>query len=267
MSKKIILLVDDDPALSQVLKERIEEAGYYCVCEKDGAAGLTTMRNVTPDLLLLDIMMPIMNGYEVLEAISVDPQLQLIPVMVISNSGEPVEISRILGLGVKDYIVKAHFSPQEVVEKVQALIGGPESSSTDQKSMKRKPPEQTNILLIEDDATLSDIASDRFRHAGYHVFTANNGEEGLRLANEIHPDLILLDVLMPGMNGFDVLKTLKSRPEVSATPVAIFSNLAQETDIALGQSLGAVDFLVKANFTPAQLVERIEQILENTSTA
>ena len=263
MAKKIILLIDDDPTLGDIMKTRIEEDGYLCVWEHDGHAGLERMRELHPDLLLLDIVMPRMNGYEVLETIHKDPLLSPVPVIVISNSGQPVEIERILDLGVKDYIVKAHFSPEEVMEKVENVIGPGEAKGLSgvDAPIPKKPPEQTKILIIEDDVMLSDIASDRFRRDGYQVVTAVDGKEGLLAVNRERPDIVLLDIIMPGMSGFEVLKQLKEDGELKNIPVVIFSNLAQERDIARGRKLGAVDFFVKANFTPAQVVERVKDIL------
>ena len=260
MNKKTILLVDDDATLSEVISKRIIDAGYECSWEQDGVKGLAKLRATKPDLLILDLMMPNMNGYEVLEEINKDPALSSIPVLVISNSGEPVQIQKILDLNAKDFIIKAHFSPEEVIEKIAKLIGTPESTpptSTTAQILHKK----TTILFIEDDITLSQIASDRLRHEGYQVYTVFDGPDGLNVAANMHPDLILLDIIMPVMNGFEVLQKLKADPKLKSIPVIIFSNLAQEKDMARGRELGAIDFLVKANFTPALLVERIEKIL------
>ena len=126
MNKKAILLVDDDVTLSEVISKRIIDAGYECSWEQDGVKGLAKLRATKPDLLILDLMMPNMNGYEVLEEINKDPALSSVPVLVISNSGEPVQIQKILDLNAKDFIIKAHFSPEEVIEKIAKLIGTPE---------------------------------------------------------------------------------------------------------------------------------------------
>lgn len=262
MAKKIILLVDDDPTLGDIMKRRIEEEGYVCIWEHDGRMGLEKMRDLHPDLVLLDIVMPYMNGYEVLEETHADSVLSKIPIVVISNSGQPVEIQRILDFGVKDYIVKAHFSPDEVILKVRNIIGPGETSGVSLAALQpKKSPEETKILIIEDDLMLSDIASERFRHDGYQVVSVADGREGLAAAERERPDLVLLDIIMPGMSGFEVLKQLKQDEQLKHIPVVIFSNLAQDRDIAEGRRLGAIDFFVKANFTPAQVVERVKEIL------
>ena len=262
MSKKSILLVDDDATLSEVIQKRITDAGYECSWEQDGAKGLAKLRTTKPDLLILDLMMPNMNGYEVLEEMNIDPALSPIPVLVISNSGEPVQIQKILDLNARDFIIRAHFSPEEVIEKITKIIGTPEITPAASEVIK-KPINKTTILIIEDDITLSQIASERLRHEGYQVYTVFDGPDGLTVAGNMHPDLILLDIIMPVMNGFEVLKRLKEDPKLKSIPVIIFSNLAQEKDKIRSRELGAIDYLVKANFTPALLVERIARILNN----
>ncbi len=265
MSKKTILLVDNDPVLSEVIQKRIEEAGYICLWERDGREGLNRLSSTLPQLLVLDIMMPTMNGYEVLEYISLHPTLARIPVMVISNSGEPVEIERILKLGVKDFIVKAHFSPEEVMEKIKNIIGESDNVlAAPNKKETRKARGSATVLIAEDDVVLSEIATDRLRQEGYQVYTVFDGTDALKVATEIMPDIILLDVLMPGMNGFEVLEKLKADEVLRDIRVIIFSNLAQVKDIEKGKQLGAVDYIIKSNFTPALIVERIERALENS---
>lgn len=265
MNKKVILLIEDDAVLGEIMKKRIEEDGYRCFWEHDGKDGIAKLLETRPDLILLDIVMPNMNGYEVLERINADKTLFAIPVVVISNSGQPVEIEKILKLGVKDYIVKAHFSPEEVLEKVKNLIGGGGERVISDPLRFAKALAETKILIIEDEQMLSDIVSKRFREDKFQVFIANNGEVGLDMAEDVRPDLILLDLIMPGMGGFDVLKKLKESNDLRVIPVVILSNLAQEGEIARARRLGVADFLVKADFTPTQIVERTKSILAKVS--
>lgn len=263
MNKKTILLIEDDPVLGEVMKKRVEAEGYNCFWEHDGKEGMARLLQSRPDLMLLDIIMPNMNGYEVLETIRADKSLSEIPVIVISNSGQPIEIEKILKLGVKDYIVKAHFSPDEVLEKVKNLIGsGGESDPAVPAPRRAKPPEETKILVMEDEPMLSDIVGTRFKQEHYQVFLASDGETGLTMAKEVHPDAILLDLLMPGTSGFEVLRRLKEDQSLAKVPVIVFSNLVQEREIEECHRLGAADFLVKAKFTPTQIVKRVEAILE-----
>src|SRR3989344_2487677 len=111
---KNILIIEDDVFLGDVLLEKFKKEGFEAHLSRDGAEGLAEMKKFKPDLILLDIILPTMNGYEILEAKQKDPEIEKIPVIIISNSGQPVEINRALALGVKDYFIKAQFDPEEV---------------------------------------------------------------------------------------------------------------------------------------------------------
>lgn len=121
---------------------------------------------------------------------------------------------------------------------------------------------KTKILLVEDDNTLTEMYTIKFQEAGHEVIVAKNGTEGLELAKKHDPDIILLDIILPEMDGFAVLKDLKSESKTKKTPVILLSNLGQEADIEKGKKLGAADYMVKANFTPAQVLDKVTAILK-----
>ena len=117
------------------------------------------------------------------------------------------------------------------------------------------------ILIVEDDKFLRELIAKKLIKEGFDVEEAIDGEEGLRKAREVLPDLILLDLILPGIDGFEVLKTLKDDPKLSLIPVVILSNLGQRDEVEKGLSLGAVDFLIKAHFTPEEIIEKIKTVL------
>ena len=116
---KKILLIEDEEILINLLQKKITQEGYEFFVARNGIKGLEKMRETKPDLILLDIIMPKMGGVEVMEEMQKDEELKKIPVIIISNSGQPIEIERIKKLGAKDWLVKTEFDPQEVVEKVK----------------------------------------------------------------------------------------------------------------------------------------------------
>jgi len=122
MAKKI-LLVEDEEIMISLLQRKLTMEGYEVSVTRDGEEGLKAMREVKPDLILLDIIMPKMGGFEVMTEMQKDKTLAKIPVIVISNSGQPVEIDRVQKLGAKDWLVKTEFDPQEVIDKVVKQIG------------------------------------------------------------------------------------------------------------------------------------------------
>lgn len=118
-----------------------------------------------------------------------------------------------------------------------------------------------SILIIEDDQFLRDLISLKLDKEGYRVLKAIDTQEGLKKAKEEMPDLILLDLLLPGMNGFEFLALIKQDQDLVKIPVIILSNLGQEEEIQKGFKLGAIDYLIKAHFTPEEIVEKIQKFI------
>ncbi|PJB08778.1 response regulator [bacterium (Candidatus Gribaldobacteria) CG_4_9_14_3_um_filter_33_9] len=122
MGKKI-LIAEDEAILSTLLEKKLIEEGYQIFVAEDGEKTMEILNKEKVDLLLLDIIMPKKSGFEVMEEMKKDSKLSKIPVIIISNSGQPVELSKIKELGAKDWLIKTEFSPQEVVEKIKKQIG------------------------------------------------------------------------------------------------------------------------------------------------
>ena len=121
------------------------------------------------------------------------------------------------------------------------------------------------LLLVEDDINLRDIYSARFMAEQYQVVTASDGEEALTTAIKERPDLIVLDVMMPKISGFDVLDILRSTPETKATKIIMMTALSQETDKARGEALGVNRYLIKSQVTLEDVVIAVKEILSGES--
>jgi len=127
------------------------------------------------------------------------------------------------------------------------------------KNMKQ---EKTKVLIVEDEEMLVNMYISKFEKEGFEPIKALNGREGLELAKKENPAIVLLDIIMPEMDGFMVLKELKVDPKTKNIPVIMLTNLGQDEDIQKGNKLGAKDYLVKANLTPAQVVDKVKEILK-----
>lgn len=113
--------MEDEETLSSLLAKKLREIGYDVTIAPNGVEGLELLKKIKPDLLLLDIVMPGKDGFEVIEEMNASEEFSLkrIPVIIVSNSGQPVEIDRAIALGVRDYLIKVKFDPQEVIDKVE----------------------------------------------------------------------------------------------------------------------------------------------------
>lgn len=117
------------------------------------------------------------------------------------------------------------------------------------------------ILLVEDDTFLVEMYTTKFELEGFDVVTAEDGARGLELAKKDDPDIILLDILMPKMDGFEVLDALKKDSTTAKIPVVLLTNLGQKDDVKKGFEKGAVGYLIKAHFMPSEVVDKIKSIL------
>jgi len=118
------------------------------------------------------------------------------------------------------------------------------------------------ILVIEDDKFLRELISRKLTGEGFDVLEAVDGEEGIKKIKEGKPDLVLLDLILPSIDGFEVLTRVRDDPEVSSIPIIILSNLGQREEVEKGLKLGAIDYLIKAHFTPGEIIEKIKNVLK-----
>ena len=119
------------------------------------------------------------------------------------------------------------------------------------------------ILLVEDDEMLHGMYSQKFTQEKFQVISAYNGAEGLEKAEKEKPDVILMDIIMPKMDGFVALKKIKQNKDLAKIPVIMLTNLGQEEDIKKGRELGADDYFIKANHTPGEVVSKVKALLKN----
>lgn len=118
---------------------------------------------------------------------------------------------------------------------------------------------KVKVLLVEDDSFLASMYVTKLELEGFEVRTAADGEKGLKLAGEEKPDVVLLDIILPKMSGFDVLADLKKESSTKDTPVILLTNLGQRDDVQKGIELGAADYLIKAHFMPSEVIQKIKK--------
>lgn len=118
------------------------------------------------------------------------------------------------------------------------------------------------VLIIEDDTFLQGLEASKLTKDGFQVITASTGEEAMRKINEPNIDVILLDLILPNYDGFEILKKIKETEKIKDAPVIVFSNLSDEKDVEKSKELGAADFLVKSNFTLDELIKKINSLIK-----
>jgi len=264
-----ILIIEDEQSLMELLVAKLRKENYEVAAAGDGEEGYKMINSWKPDLILLDIVMPKMDGYEVLEKLNEDGNKT--PVIIISNSGQPVEIEKTKKLGAVDHLIKTEFSPLDVLGKVKDCLGNggvPPKDSAHTAAIKPKEDGSVKslgikVLLVEDDAFLREICSKKLTKEGMSVYEAIDGEQAMNSIEEIKPDIVLLDIILPAIDGFQILHQIRTHKnkEIMEIPVIMLSNLGQEDDIKKAMDMKANDYLVKAHFTTEEIVEKIKKTL------
>ena len=120
------------------------------------------------------------------------------------------------------------------------------------------------VLIVEDEPLLGNLLKQRFESEGVEALLARDGEEAIGILRSTRPDLVLLDIILPKISGFELLEMMQADPQIEKAPVIITSNLGQDTDVARGQSLGAIEYFVKAKVSIEELVDHVKTVLAGT---
>ena len=201
-----VVVVEDDRRSFDLLRVYLEAAGARVVGARDGQEGLDTVRRLSPAGVVLDILLPGMDGWDVLAQLKADPATAAIPVVVVSMLDER---GRGFALGAAEYLVKP-------VGKEQLLAALYRAAAM--------PEQKHTVVAIDDDPLAIELVKASVEPEGWTVLGAATGREGLVLIREQQPSAVLLDLLMPGMDGFEVVEALRADPETKSVPVVILTS-------------------------------------------
>jgi signal transduction histidine kinase/DNA-binding response OmpR family regulator len=201
-----VVLVEDDRRSFELLRVYLEAAGVRVVGASDGEEGLDTVRRLSPAGVILDIFLPGIDGWEVLAQLKADPLTASIPVIVVSMLDER---GRGFALGATEYLVKP-------VGKEQLLAALYRAAAM--------PEQKHTVVAIDDDPLAIELVRANLETEGWTVLGAANGQEGLALIRKRQPAAVLLDLLMPGMDGFEVVEALRADPDTKSIPVVILTS-------------------------------------------
>ena len=261
-----LLLVDDDPSAIQVMGRMLSQYPNQRFATT-GEAALRLAREATPDLIVLDVDMPGMTGLDVCEALRADPVLARVPV-ILATSHDPTTLLQVTAFrkGASDFVtkpliaaqltarVRAHLRTKLLIEDLQR------NSLASGVALPLPGTKASRLLIVDDDIASIHVLRHTLAAMGDFHF-AKNGEEALDLARRLLPDLILLDAHMPGIDGFDVCKTLKAEAAFRHVPIAFVTRFSDPRNEMRALDLGAADFIAKP-YTRAVLQARVRNLLE-----
>jgi len=220
VKKKKILVIEDDYDLSALMIRHLHSADYDVLNVGDAIQGVQFARKEIPDLIVLDLMIPGGGGLNVLERLNQLPETQSIPIIVLTGVHDAEMKKKALEAGAIEYLEKP-YNAQELLRSVEEHIIKPENG-------KEESISSGTILIVDDDMDFSKILSHDLQRANYKTSIAYDVDQGMRLAREEKPDLIILDLLLPGGGGFTFFKNLKSLAYTQNTPVIVLTAVKDE---------------------------------------
>jgi len=245
----VILVIDDDTTIHDVLTRQLAREDFHIITANSGEKGIDMAREYQPDIITLDVMMPSMDGWAVLEKIKADPNLQKIPVIMLSILKNK---SLGLSLGASDYLTKP-VDRDRLIATIRRFVPAEKAN-------------QCHVLIVEDDPPTQELFQRTVEREGWSAQVADNGRIGLQKIDEQMPDIILLDLMMPEMDGLEFLATIRQQSEWQSVPViAITAKSLTPADKAQLNSQ-AQKVLEKGNFSKDALVQQIQDVLKTYQT-
>jgi CheY-like chemotaxis protein/class 3 adenylate cyclase len=248
------ILVVEDVELNRELVAQLLEDDYQVLTAADGAAGLRVAHRERPDLILMDLSLPIMDGWEAARRIKADPDLKRIPIIALSAHAMSGDAEKARQCGCDDYLSKP-LDEKLLRDKLQHYLG-----PLYQRSGAAPAAGGHRILIVDDEPLNVDYLQQELEELGYDTMSARDGQEALECVAADPPDLILLDILMPVLDGFEVCRALKGNDATRLIPVVIMTTLDGIDDRIKGIEAGADDFLTKP-VNQRQLIARLQTSL------
>jgi two-component system chemotaxis response regulator CheY len=261
-----ILLVDDSKLARKRLSDIFTSLGHTIVheCER-GDKALSAYTTYKPDIVTMDINMPGMNGIEATKAIrDYDNKAKIV---IISSANQEMNIIEGIHNGASYFLAKP-FNDDHVLQCVKRLLAGSGKENEKKEGPALKDlnfdPEMRGLILIIDDSKMAlKVTSDALSKDGHNVLTASSGKAGLELAKNGNPDLVILDVVMPDIDGYEVLKKLKGDDLTRHIPVIMYSSQTRKDDILTAMKFGVLDYISK-NCDPLILSGKVRSALNQS---
>lgn len=254
--KTRILLVEDNPATVEVMQQELELLGYEVVIATDGLEAVELAASELPDLIVMDIALPKMDGLQAASQIKRNAKTQSIPILAATAKAMPEDRQKCLASGCDDYLPKP-FTHRELGACIERLLArkGRAGESPAQGGAKK-------ILIIDDNVDFSNLVRSRLEQTGkYIVQVENQGSLGVSAARAFKPDLIVLDVVMPDMDGPEVAEKIQEDNTIANVPIVFLTSIVSEEEVKSHRGvIGGRHFIAKTERIQT-IVSYVEQIL------
>jgi len=249
-----ILIVEDSRTQARQLADILIPLGYRISTAYNGREALAFLNDHKPAIVVADIVMPEMDGYEMCKVMKSDSRFMDIPVLLLTQLSDPKEIIKGLESGADDFIVKP-YNKELLMTRLQTLLSLNKTDTTDR---------QVNILIVEDSPTQAENLKYLLEDQGYTVAVATNGKEGLDSVRKNRPTLILSDILMPVMDGYELADAIKHDNELKDIPIILITSLTDRKGVASRAAVIADGYFTKP-YDDSYLLSKIEFLLSASS--
>ena len=222
---KTILVVDDEANIRRFLTHELTKRGYR-VLEASGGKETIDLARKYHDLITLDILMPDISGFDVTAVLKNDPDTKDIPILIVSVMEDKEKAYK---LGANDYVTKP-FTIEVLTDKINLLLRDIQKS----------------ILVVDDDKSLVKSLKYELEKRGFSTYVACDGKEAIEMVESHPPDLILLDIIMPKMDGYEVMKALKRKPDTTNIPIVVMTGVDIDGGRVKALSVGANEYFTKS---------------------
>lgn len=248
-----ILVVEDSLTQARQLEKLLMPLGYRIETANNGKDALETIKNEKPLIVIGDILMPEMDGYALCQIIKAEEKLKDVPVVLLTQLSDPKEIVRGLECGADDFIIKP-YNEELLLTRIKSVIS---------LKLKRAPERrQALILVVEDSPTQAEQLKFLLEENGYAVTTASNGKQALASARKLRPTIIISDVLMPVMDGYELAYELKHDDELRGIPIILITSLMDRKEILRRASVVADGFFTKP-YDDQYLLTKVESLISS----
>jgi len=251
---KTILVIDDDIGTRKLIGTLLDRGGFHMLEAGDAETGLALAQAQPPACILMDLRLPGLDGLAATRLLKADPRLESVPVVAITGLAGDENEQKALAAGCDGFLAKP-FDVHNFLEYLQRFLRKTERAA------EAPPVRQARILIADDEPAIVNLFDRELAQAGYEPLPARNGQEALHRAWTDAPDLILLDVLMPDLDGFEVTRRLKGNLKTADIPVILVTGLDSMEDKIRGLEAGADEFLSKP-VVAAELLLRIKSMLQ-----
>lgn len=264
-----ILITEDDQFVANMCRERFEQEGFEVAMAADGAVAITILKGNPPDAIVLDLMLPEVDGISVLRFIRSEESLRGLPVIILSNSAYFSGLAQSArDAGATNFLNKAENGPAELVAEVRKLLvkatpktlppACDEPPPLPSRAFIKPATGAVRVIVADDDKVIHGVLGFFMQQANFVVRSAFDGRRALEMAEADPPDIMVLDGMMPKLDGFELLKLWQRHPKLARIPVIMLTAKKEELGKTDAMGSGAVEYLTKP-FSPDAIVDLIRQ--------